>query len=274
LYAQTQKHITALFQTHLDFGIQQVNAWTWQDILQTQFYTENKALLDQKEPHVNGRAYKPFVILEALKSVGEEDFVIYTDSSPEIWMEVKEIAKEQFSVEVLQQLCVENQGILTSFVSWEAYGDKNHTHENFTTEQCMQKMGCLEYRYCLQHASGMIVLQKSAKTMKFMEDWLRYNCDPECAGFDQDEYVATEKIGHRHDQSISGLLVNKMGGLLIKPVKPIPDLNLFNLLQYARTGDSKLHYEFIPSVQSAQPVQYRRVYDPVTDTYPVHSSQR
>jgi len=57
----------------------------WDDIIDTDFYKQNRTLLDHVDPARNGRAYKPFAISEALKKIDEGDILIYQDCSPEMW---------------------------------------------------------------------------------------------------------------------------------------------------------------------------------------------
>ncbi|HEY5392151.1 MAG TPA: hypothetical protein VIJ57_08565, partial [Hanamia sp.] len=49
------------------------------------FYQANKVMLDNPDAAINGRLYKPFVILRSLKKINEGDYLIYNDVSPEMW---------------------------------------------------------------------------------------------------------------------------------------------------------------------------------------------
>jgi hypothetical protein len=264
-YSETQDRIKNIFSSNEWFGITDFSFWKWNDIIHTDFYKSNRKILDQFDPAMNGRCYKPFVILEGLKSIEEGDFLIYNDVSPE-WWKIDSINSNIYDLQIIKDLCDSNGGILTSDVTWitdSGLGD--HTHENFTTERCINKMGMTDFKYCLQHASGMIVLRKSKKSLDFIEEWLKWNLDPECASLgniDSDpvfpekcicEYWHEEvekygKFGHRHDQSISGLLINKMGNKLVKNVGD------YNFLSFCRKG---LNYEFIDSIIPPSVWKYR-----------------
>jgi hypothetical protein len=104
----------------------------------------------------------------------------------------------------------------------------------------------------------MIVLQKTEKSLNFIEEWLKFNLIDEAASlgyinndttnnninrnFWNEEYIY--KSGHRHDQSISGLLINKMdNNLVIAPNNVYPK---FNFLSYCLLN---YNYEFINSNQ-------------------------
>jgi hypothetical protein len=120
-------------------------------------------------------------------------------------------------------------------------------------------MGLEKYKYSLQHASGMIVLQKTEKSINFMEEWLKFNLIDEAAslGYINDDTKnhdhfnnnfwmeeCINKSGHRHDQSISGLLINKMdNNLIITPSNLYP---MYNFLSYCLLNNN---YEFINSNQ-------------------------
>jgi site-specific DNA-adenine methylase len=64
----------------------------------------------------------------------------------------------------------------------------------------------------------------------------------------QDEVERYGKIGHRHDQSISGLLINRMNNRLVKNV------GKYNFLDYCRIG---YEYSFIESNPPASEFVYK-----------------
>ncbi len=270
-YEETQNKIMRFFLNNPQFGISNFCMWKWNDLVKTQFYEDNKVLLNNRQPNRNGRAYKPFVISEGLKLLNDGDFLIYTDSSPEMWSmdENYELNPAVFSIDVIKKLCIQNGGILTACTSWNDTSDPRyhlalaqpfhsleyglHTHSNFTLDRCIRKMGLWEYRNSLQHESGTIILCKSEKTMKFAEEWLYWNLIDECASLgwaniDNDYSFwaeeASVKMGHRHDQSISGLLINKMGGNLIKKSPPPTARWASNFLQFCQVG---VVYSFVDS---------------------------
>jgi len=258
-YSETQDVVLNLFKNNSSFGVTDFHFWKWEDIKKSEFYEKNKTMLDQIDPAMNGRCYKPFVILESLRSAEEGDFVIYNDVSPELWSgwgPSKIIDPKIYNIETIKNLCVQNGGILTASADWYCNGEiADHTHENFTLERCIVKMEMQDYKYSLQHASGMIVLQKSVKSINFVEEWLYWNLIDECASLGSvendpvspekciceywhDEVSKYGKIGHRHDQSISGLLINRMGNNLIKNKRS------YNFLSYCEMEST---YEFIES---------------------------
>jgi len=260
-YSETQDKIERIFKRNSHFGISNFRMWKRDDIVNTSFYKEHMVpacvatediihpyskctiltagtefppykLLDYIDPAKNGRIYKPLLIRDSLREIKDGDFLIYTDCSPEMWNMSEDyiIDNELYNKEIIKNLCISNGGILTAHVKWNHRTHVNkgevgfHTHENFTTEKCINTMGLQQYRYSLQHASGMIVLQKTKKVMEFAEEWLYWNSIEDCGCLGQannpllwyNEVMINGKIGHRHDQSVSGLLINKMNNKLIE----------------------------------------------------------
>ena len=248
-YAFTQNKINNIFISNNHFKINKQKHWNWSDILKTEFYKNNKVLLDNIDPAKNGRAYKPFVIYDALMSVDDGDFIIYNDCSPEIWnMDLNFNIKEDYDIDVLKKLCECNNGIITAFVKWDTRNIPDgklgiHTHHNFTLDRCMNKMGLIEYSKYYMHASGMVILQKTSTAINFVKEWLYWNCIDECCALgyanDTKDYSfwddeENSKMGCRHDQSISGLLINNIGNKLIDIV--YSEINPYNFLNYCKKG--------------------------------------
>lgn len=303
-YSDTQDKIEKIFKNNPQFGISNFRMWKREDIVNTDFYKNNNIpdsiitediihpyskqklysagtiipgykLLDLTDPAKNGRVYKPLVIVETLKEMNDGDFLIYTDCSPEMWNmdENYYINPKEFDLKILQNLCIQNDGILTAHVKWNHRVHVNkgeigfHTHENFTTERCLNRMNMQEYRYSLQHATGLVVLQKCKKSVEFAEEWLYWNSIEDCGCMGPatepllwyNEVIQNFKVGHRHDQSVSGLLINKMNHKIIetldyyeRPSGVSPYL-LFNFCK----PDFK--YNFFNSVQPKRNLQHKMV---------------
>lgn len=255
-YAATQDKITNFISNNPHLNIAHL-PFTFDIITKTDFYRQNKTMLDNTDAARNGRVYKPYVILEALKSVKEGDYVIYNDCSPEMWYDGMAI-DGYYDTNKLKQMCEENGGILSAFVKWDTrtipqYGLGIHTHENFTTERCIKKMDLEKYTRSFMHASGFMCIQKSAKTMQFIEEWLYWNLIDECSCLGRhdipndysywDHNEEFKKMGHRHDQSVSGLLINKYGYKLIDIIYNTP-FHTYNFLNFCKRN---IRYNFIDS---------------------------
>ncbi len=243
-YKATQHKLTAIIKRS-ELGINNFFNYTFADnIIGTDFYNANKVLLDDPDPSRNGRAYKPYTILKALEGINDGDFIIYNDCSPELWAYLPDeayINQARFNIEIIKELCLKNNGILTAFIVWPG----GHTHKKYTMDRCMRKMGLEHFAGSYQHASGMWAIQKSDRTVNFVKEWLYYNCIDECCGMgwsnipnDQSFWLEEwrNKEGHRHDQSISGLLINKIENRLVE----VPGdhfavgLHPYNFLQFCR----------------------------------------
>jgi hypothetical protein len=252
--------VLQLFKNHPEFGLTDFAFWKWPDIAATEFYRTNETMLNHIQPDMNGRCYKPFVISEGLKSLATGDYLIYNDVSPELWEYRPNIDVNRLNLGMLMDLCDSNGGILSATAS--LYGNiYDHTHENLTTERCMDVMGLQRYKYSLQHAGGFLALRKCPKTVAFVQAWLHCNLIDECASLGpvtgrahEHKYWAEEqaagfgKFGHRHDQSVSGLLVNALGNRLIKNTHGYCFLNFCSLgtdYEFISCNQPKLPYRLI-----------------------------
>lgn len=266
-YGKTQDKIELLFKSRSNFGITDYLMWKWQDIIESKYYEQYKSRLDIINPELNGRLYKPLAIKEALSHIDIDDFLIYNDTSQELWNGVENINWDLYDLNVLKNLCMFNGGILTAHAEFDHDGIQcrnigwpnpynydvpgYHTHEIFTRPECLSIMDPDDkYKYCLQHASGFIVLQKNEKSIKFIDDWIYYNNIPECC-----EISLTHP--HRTDQSISGILINKLENKLIRCLLGRDQrlvINPYNLLSFCQKNTE---YKFVDSIQ---PMQNKKIY--------------
>ncbi len=115
LYKTTQNKISKIFNNNFNFGFSNIFAFEWEGIKLHKFYQDNKVLLDNKDAARNGRAYKPYVILEAMKYLNDGDFLIYNDCSPELWNFFKEdyIVNPIYNLKIIQDLCINNNDIFS-----------------------------------------------------------------------------------------------------------------------------------------------------------------
>jgi hypothetical protein len=243
VYGETAKYIEYIIPKKLS----NIEVHNWGIESLTLLYPHR--MLTYIDAGINGRCYKPMAIMESLKQLSDGDFLIYNDCSPELW---ENIPYEYFSLDVIHNLTINNNDILTCFVKWDcqnipADGLGIHIHKYFTLNRCMDKMGLRQYENSYQHASGMMCIRKTPETVKFVEEWLAWNLDPECAslGNGDDSYWNEEqefKVGHRHDQSISGLLLNARNAKLVDIL--YNDMAPYNFLQYCRPNQE---YKFIDS---------------------------
>lgn len=264
LYGKTQQKVEKLFRNNPEFGIKDFLMLTFEkDIQGTEFYEQNKALLDNVDPAKNGRAYKSFSIQQGLKQT--DDYLIYTDSSPEMWP--FEELPSTYNLNVLKRLA-DQCNILTAFVKWDTRHIKPglkgiHTHENFTTDRCMRVMGLQGYAKSFMGASGMIVIKKTPQTVAFVDEWLHYCTIDECSALgrkeDPNDYSYWDeedgrKLGHRADQSVLGLLLCKYNYKMVDIVHN--SLNPYNFLNFCI---DEHNYKFIdPNEVPHEPTRIRK----------------
>lgn len=260
-YSEIQDRITDLF-TGYDPNLL-IAPYKWDDIQNSQFYLENKTLLDNTDMARNGVAYKPYAILNEFRNLADGEFLIYTDCSADLWKEVEPF--DRFDLNIIQNLCEKNNDILTAFIKWDmkniAPGDLGiATHKNFTLNRCMDKMGLRFYEDAYQCASGMICIRKTPQTLILAQEWLKWNCIDECCAlgwadkerdtsfWKAESYAPTfgepgYKMGHRHDQSILGLLLARTNQKFVDIL--YNQMNPLNFLQFCRPD---IEYDFIDSL--------------------------
>ena len=246
-YREIQNKVTNLFKE--GFGIEAVYDFTIND-----FNAKDVPILKHADPAINGRAYKPLAIHVSLSKLDYGDFLIYTDCSPELWDNIQPNinADNEFDLEVIKLLCVKNGDFLLPFVKWADYDLKQgdlglHTHKNFTTNRCMDVMDKRFYEYCYMPASSFMCIRKTPETLQIVSEWVKYNVMPECGALGYEDGKATFwdeensfKMGHRHDQSILGLLLSEKGYNFVDIL--YNDIAAYNFLNFCRKN---VNYTFI-----------------------------
>jgi len=248
--ALVQDRITEMFTRQPAFGVD-VNHVTWAAFQKTAFYKKHKTQLDNPNPLMNGRAYVPYVIGAALAKAAAGDFVIYSDSSPEIWEVALGADLTGFDLDVIKELCVKADDILAVQVRWTpgAFSSADDpgvaTFKNFTINSCLDKMGLRALENCYMPARLLWCFRKSRKSTAFLSAWLKWSMDPDCLPKDPN-VLEQGKLGLVIDQSISGLLLAKSNHrLLVAPAYMGPgDLHPMNFLSYCRRD---LSYVFMES---------------------------
>lgn len=175
------------------FGIDQVFFYREEDLLGTEFYRKNREILDQPR----GAGYyiwKPYVILDALSKVNENDMVVYCDSGIEIIDDL----------DPLFEICHKQGGI----VLFQTHGHQNKT---WTKRDSFVLMGCdsTEYWDAQQLMGGFSIFMKNERNIKFVEEWLHYCCNKFIVT-DIQNVCGLENLpgfkDHRHDQSVLSIL--------------------------------------------------------------------
>lgn len=153
---------------------------------QTDFYSENKELLDSKKSGYC--AWKPYIILDALKKYKK---VLYLDSS------------NLFTEEHIFEYFDKDDVILSTDVDLQ-----NRHHIKRLTFQIMNCLGD-KYLNANQVWAGAILATRKAK--KFLNEWLSYCKIKECISDEYDKNSNLELKYCLYDQGIYSLLYEKYG---------------------------------------------------------------
>jgi hypothetical protein len=177
-------------------GIREINSYDFEDLKSTSFYVENKNLLD-KPRGIGYWCWKPYIILETMRSLSDGDLVIYSDCGIEM------IAP----LDPLIAICKNEQPILL-------FANENFKNAAWTKRDCFVLMDCDSKKYSngLQCDAAFSMYRKSAIAIQFLEEWLRYCCDERVVGDLPNSCGKKNYWGfqnHRWDQSVLSLLAIK-----------------------------------------------------------------
>jgi len=167
-------------------GCNRAIVWTRAALEQTEFYEQNKRLLDQ--PRGSGYwAWKPFIILEALKQCKPGDTVVYADAGVEFVTPLRHLLDLNWSI----------------FLHGNMYN-----HRDWCKMDTMNAMSVWpEGKQC--QAS---VVWARPTSIWFIEEWLNWCLQP---GMIDDRPSTTPNYPgyseHRHDQAILTNLAYKQG---------------------------------------------------------------
>lgn len=148
-------------------GITHIVEWTFDRLSQTDFYREHKSFLDKDRFH-NGAAFKPYIVLQTLRTIPTGDVLFYYDCGD--YRLTRPLTR-------LARLCRDNGGTL--FHEW---GDRNAM---WTKRDAFVLMGCDTPRYhdntALQNT--WFFMEKTDACVRFAEEWLAYNLDERIASY-------------------------------------------------------------------------------------------
>lgn len=165
-------------------------AYTREYLEETEFYKKNKNILD-KDRLAGYALWKPYIISEALKSIDDDDILVYMDCGDYPKRGIKGIILEY--MDNADQYFI--QGNFTSVNRW------------WTKRDCFYYMNCDEEKYwnALQLEDGFIALKKTEFNINLINEWLGY-CEDERIVTDMPNTCGLENLDefkdHRHDQSI------------------------------------------------------------------------
>jgi hypothetical protein len=178
------------------FGISDIRSFDFEELKTTPFYHENQEILDQPKG-IGYWLWKPFIILEVMKTLSEDDIVIYSDCGIEI----------TDNLESLISICEKKESILL-------FGNGNFRNSLWTKRDCFILMDCdSELFWKGPHCDAAFSLfRKNDLCMQFLNEWFQYAKDkrivtdlPNTCG----KKNFPDFIEHRWDQSVLSLLAQK-----------------------------------------------------------------
>lgn len=181
-----------------NFGVKFFHSYNFEIIKRNPFYTKYRHILAQPR----GAGYwlwKPFIILETLKQLSDEDVLIYLDCDVIV---VKNLS-------ALCELCNADNPILL-------VTDHGHQNKTLTRRDCFYYLDCDNEKYyeAEQVWAGLQVYRKTQKSIKFVQEYLDLCCDERILG-DGPNHCGLPNIDgfidHRYDQSVLSLLAEKAG---------------------------------------------------------------
>jgi len=170
------------------------------------FINDHKEFFDNNPRGFGYWIWKPFIILNQLLKMNDEDYLFYTDAGSRILPH----RKNKFN----EYLKLDDQPILIN-------GEGNNQPYSCYTQQKFIKLSLLK-RFGLESneeflgsshcESGMIAIRKCNESVKFIKEWLNVILENNYL-FTNDDLGNDKQLGgfieHRHDQSILNILFYK-----------------------------------------------------------------
>jgi hypothetical protein len=198
------KSLDILEESSINIGkVDQFIRYRPEDLQRDNFWDENQKILS--EPLGAGYwIWKPFIILDAMKSLNDGDIVLYTDAGIRIidclnpLFEITETSKN-------------NRMLFSLTMIWG-----RHLHSQYTKRDCFILMGLDEPKYWNTRMlnAAFSVWMKTQKNIDFLTEWQEYMKDSRIVTYESNtcgEPNLPDYIDHRHDQAVLSLLSLKYG---------------------------------------------------------------
>ena len=177
------------------FGVNEIYSYEFDDIKNTDFFNKNREILEQTTG-IGFWLWKPYIILEVMNKLEENDIVIYSDCGIEIIASIEPLIH------------------LTKLQPIVLFGNSNELNSQWTKRDSFVYMDCdSDFFWYSPHCDAAFALfRKCDLSIKFLNDWLTYGYN---------KYIITDLpnscgeeniygfIEHRRDQSILSLLSQK-----------------------------------------------------------------
>lgn len=225
-FQDTELRQQRLIESAKQYGIHSFFSWTRQMLLKTDFYQQNKFILD----HKIGAGYwlwKPFIILDTLEKVAEGDIIIYADNS-------------MYFIDnpmPLMDICIQENDILLFKHNNDSTLKKFVQKSTFDTMEADYNL----YKDRNMFEAGILIFQKNQHALSFVKEWLMYCQNPMCLMENYQQENENFKL-HKHDMSILSLLAQKynINGYRV----PHQYGNQHKMLAYRKEGEEIFKNEY------------------------------
>lgn len=231
----------------IKYGIDKIFSYDEEYIKKTAFYRGHQSIFNY-EKGLGYWLWKPFLILETLKSGNEGDIVIYSDAGIEI---IEDISP-------LISLCNEHNIVL--------FSNGNLKNKFWVKRDCFVLMEAEKERFWngSQVDAAFCLFKNNEHTRNFVMEWLSYCTDERILSDSSNVMGKKNFFGfhfHRHDQSVLSLLAIKYGLTLFR--QPTQFGNHYKIREYRVKGEFNCVNQFkTRQVQyySSQPLQNSRYF--------------
>jgi hypothetical protein len=160
------------------------------DILNSDLYIKYSNILDFNPNKGDGYClWKPYIILDTLKQINDNDIIIYSDCADNL--------KEGLKNFVLNYMKLNDYLLVNN----------THLNKNWTKRDCFYYMECDNEKYwnTTQLEAGFCVFKKTQKNIDFVNEWLNF-CSNEDILVMKENTCGLKNlngfIDHRYDQSV------------------------------------------------------------------------
>jgi hypothetical protein len=174
---------------------------------ETSFYANNKELLDEKR----GAGYwiwKPYVILDRLNLIPENDIIFYLDCADVFTSGLSDFLKDYYTNNNVDCLL--------------AHGSTNK-QKHYTKRDAFYLMGCdnSQYHEHTQLEAGMLCFKNTEKIRKIIKEWLDY-----CTN----KNIISD-LPNLHGDNLEGFIVHQSDQSVLSNLSLRYNLNTNNLLR-------------------------------------------
>ena len=215
LYEITQQKF---IKSYKNVGIDDIVIWNKDKLIKTDFYKNNSKILNEKNGKVTLLAWQPYIILDLLEQINENDFIIYADCSSK-----KYSIGFQYSVIPLLNYLHDNNLIYPgTHLFTEQNKLKYWTHNKTFEIMNVDKNIYGEKSMCQASYS---IWRKNDLCKKLLTEWLYYCSQYECIKCIDNIKNFVENvplIRSQGSQSILSILIHKYNLKVFSPRGPFP----------------------------------------------------